>query len=69
MVDRNFINSIYWDVVYIKWILLVNNFGVNKYIIKVVMINCSYKNLLVIKIDLNFIFVIEVGVIIYFMFY
>lgn len=69
MVDRNFINSTYWDVVYTKWIPLVNNSGVNKHITKVVTINRSYKNSPVIKTDLNSTSATEAGVTTYPMFH
>ena len=53
MVNRNFINPTYWEVVQTKWIPVSNNSGVAKNITKLVTINRSYKTMPIIKTDLN----------------
>uniref|UniRef100_UPI004048401E hypothetical protein n=1 Tax=Rheinheimera sp. TaxID=1869214 RepID=UPI004048401E len=62
MVDRNFINPTYWDIVYTKWVPLVNNSGVAKHITKIVTINRSYKNAKPIRTDLNSTSMTKLGV-------
>lgn len=62
MVDRNFINPTYWDIVYTKWVPLVNNSGVAKHITKIVTINRSYKNQKPIRTDLNSTSITKAGV-------
>ena len=53
MLNRNFINTTYWDIVQTKWIKISNNSGVDKGVTGLATINRSYKNSPIIKTDLN----------------
>lgn len=53
MLNRNYINTTYWDIVQTKWIKISNDSGVAKGVTKIVTVNRSYKNSPIIKTDLN----------------
>ena len=53
MLNRNVINTTYWDIVSTKWVKISNNSGVSKGVTRMVTVNRSYKNSPVIKTDLN----------------
>lgn len=53
MLNRNLINTTYWEIVQTKWIKVSNDSGVNKGVTRFATINRSYKNSPVIKTDLN----------------
>ena len=53
MLNRNYINNTYWDIVQTKWIKVSNDSGVDKGVTALATINRSYKNSPIIKTDLN----------------
>ena len=53
MLNRNYINTTYWDIVQTKWVRISNDSGVAKGISKVVTVNRSYRDHPIIKTDLN----------------
>lgn len=53
MLNRNYINTTYWDIVQTKWVRVSNDSGTTKGVTALATINRSYKNSPVMKTDLN----------------